>query len=315
VALLAFFLRDAGAGDLDFFGGHLESDNYGAGTYSWGVEYREPFSSHFSGSFLWLNEGHLPNNHRDGQAVQLWWRSKPEPMGLVFDFGAGPYRYYDTHFTDADPGYQDRHGWGGLASASVDWYFQNNWFVFFRTNQVVTQDKKDTTAEDFGFGYRFASLIKSAEEYGADGHGAASSRWEIDGLLGQRIANTNNSETGLAEALDVRYQLSEHFLASASFITGQDTQLDWRAGVAVELWLEQHLTPRFTVAAGAGAFIVSEDDNLTNTQSPSNLAAMVSVSLGFAITPRWVARCVWHRLGTGDDHDADIWLLGMGYKL
>ena len=32
------------------FAGHLESDNYGAGTYSWGIEYREPFSSQFSGS-------------------------------------------------------------------------------------------------------------------------------------------------------------------------------------------------------------------------------------------------------------------------
>jgi hypothetical protein len=293
----------------------LESDNYGAGTYSWGIEYREPFSSHFSGSFLWLNEGHLPNNHRDGQAVQLWWRSNAEPTGLVFDFGLGPYRYYDTHFTDAGPGYEDRHGWGGVASASIDWYFQNNWFVFVRTNQVVTQDKKDTTSEDFGFGYRFASLIKSAQDHDADGHETSSPRWEIDGLLGQRIANTDHSQTGLAEAIDVRFQLSEHFLASASLIAGQDTNLDWRGGFAVELWLEQHLTPRFTVAAGAGAFIVSEDDNVTGAQSPSNLAAMVSVSLAYAITPRWIARCVWHRLGTGDDHDADIWLVGMGYKL
>ena len=293
----------------------MESDNYGAGTYSWGIEYREPFSDHFSGSFLWLNEGHLPNNHRDGQAVQLWWRSKPEPSGLVFDLGLGPYRYYNTHFTDAGPGYQDRHGWGGVASGSVDWYFQNHWFVFLRANQVMPQDKKDTTSEDFGFGYRFASLIKSAEEYAADGHETSSPRWEFDGLLGQRIANTNNSETGMAEAMDVRFQLSEHFLASASLITGQDTNLDWGAGFAVELWLEQHLTQRFTVAAGAGAFIVSEDDNLANAQSPSSVEALVSVSLGYAITPHWIARGVWHRLGTGDDHDADIWLLGVGYKL
>jgi hypothetical protein len=310
-----FFIRIAGAGDLDFFDGHLESNNDGAGTYSWGIEYREPFSSHFSGSFLWLNEGHLPDNHRDGQAVQLWWRSKAEPRSLVFDLGLGPYRYYDTHFTDTDPGFEDKHGWGGVASGSVDWYFRNNWFVFLRANQVITQKKYATTSEDFGFGYRFASLIKSAEEYGADAQDAASPRWEIDGLVGQRIANTDHSQSGMAEAIDVRFRLSEHFLASASLITGQDTDLDWDAGFAVELWLEQHLTPRFTVAAGAGAFLVSEDDNLAGVQSPSNLQAVVSVSLGFAITPRWAARCVWHRLGTGDDHDADIWLLGMGYKL
>ena len=306
-------IRTAGAGDLDFFDGHLESNNTGAETYSWGIEYREPFSSHFSGSFLWLNEGHLPDDHRDGQAVQVWWRSNAEPAGLVFDLGLGPYRYYDTHLTDAGPGFEDKHGWGGVGSGSVDWYFNNNWFVFLRANQVMTQKKYDTTSEDLGFGYRFASLIKSAEEYGADGHEPASARWEIDGLLGQRIANSGHSESGWAEAIDVRFQLSEHFLASASLITGQDTTLDWGAGFAVQLWIEQHLTPRFTVAAGAGAFLVSEDDSATN--APSNLEAMVSVSLGFAITPRWIARCVWHRLGTGDDHDADVWLLGMGYRL
>jgi hypothetical protein len=306
---------DARAGDLDGFDGHLWSNNDHAETYSWGLEYREPLSDHFSGSFLWLNEGHLPNNHRDGQAVQVWWRSKPEPIGLVFDIGLGPYRYYDTHFTDADPGYQDRHGWGGVASASVDWYFKNKWFVFMRANQIDTSEKYDSISLDLGFGYRFVSLLKGAIDSGDGESGIHPRRWEIDGLLGQRIANTDHSETGLAESLDVRWQLSEHFVASASFIAGEETKLDWSAGFAAQIWLEQRLTSRFTVAAGAGAFIVSEDDNLANAQSPSNLEAVISVSLAYAITPRWIARCVWHRLGTGDDHDADIWLVGMGYRL
>jgi hypothetical protein len=320
--LLAFLLQgvamhppDARAGELDAFDGRLESNNDGAETYSWGVEYREPFSSHFSGGFLWLNEGHLPNNHRDGQAVQIWWRSKPEPIGLVFDLGLGPYRYYDTHLMNSDPGYEDRHGWGGVASASLDWYFRSRWFVFLRANQVDTSQKYDSSSLDLGFGYRFASLIKGTDASGNGEPATNPHRWEFDGMFGQRIANTDHSETGLAESLDVRWQMSEHFVASASLISGQDTKLDWGAGFAVQVWLQQQLTPKFTVAAGAGAFIVSEDNNLENAQSPSNLEALISISLAYAITPHWVARGVWHRLGTGDDHDADIWLLGIGYKL
>ena len=65
---------------------------------------------------------------------------------------------------------------------------------------------------------------------------------------------------------------------------------------------------------GAGGFIVSEDDSIKDASSPSNLAVMVSVSVAYSITPRWTTRVVWDRIGTGDDHDCDIVLLGVGYR-
>jgi hypothetical protein len=320
--LLAFVLQGLGmlliavahAGEIDAFSGHLESDTNGSGTYTWGIEYRQPLSDHFSGSFLWLNEGHLPHNHRDGQAVQLWWRSKPDPIGFVFEAGLGPYRYYDTHLLDADPGFEDKHGWAALASASADWYFTNKWFVFLRLNQIAATDKYDSSSASLGIGYRFADLLSRAGD-ASDGEATqAEPRWEIDGLFGERVANTDHSETGLAQTIDVRRELSEHFTVSATFIAAQGTKLDWREGFAAQFWLEQRLTQRFTVSAGAGAFVVSKDDSVANAESPSNLAAMISVSVAYDITPRWVGRAVWHRIGTGDDHDADIVLLGVGYR-
>jgi hypothetical protein len=80
-------ISSARAGELDGFDGRLESNNTDAKTYSWGLEYRELLPDHFNASFVWLNEGHLPNNHRDGQAVQLWWHSSKDPLGLVFEVG------------------------------------------------------------------------------------------------------------------------------------------------------------------------------------------------------------------------------------
>jgi hypothetical protein len=74
------------------------------------------------------------------------------------------------------------------------------------------------------------------------------------------------------------------------------------------------LTSRFTVGAAAGVFVVSSDDQLKDASSPSNLAAMVSVELAYAFTPKWEARVVWDRIGTGDDHDCDLVLAGVGYK-
>jgi hypothetical protein len=300
----------AQAAELDGFGGRLVSDTNGDGTYTWGLEYREPLSDHWSASFVWLNEGHQPHNHRDGQAVQMWWHTQADPVGLVFEAGLGPYRFYDTHLLDTDPGYDDRHGWGALASLAADWYFSNRWFVFLRLNQVEASRGFDSTSADLGFGYRFSNPFSGA----AAPQPSASPLWEVDGMLGERIQNSADSKAGLAEAVDLRRQLGDHLAVSASVVAGQETSLEWGAGFAAELWLEQHLTSRFTAGAGAGAFLVSSDDNLSDSKIPSNLQVVVSISLSYAITPNWVARALWHRIGTGDDHDADIVLVGAGYR-
>jgi hypothetical protein len=300
----------AQAGELDGFGGQLASDTNGDGTYTWGLEYREPLSDHWNAGFVWLNEGHQPHNHRDGQAVQLWWHTQADPLGLVFAAGLGPYRFYDTHLLDADPGYDDKHGWGALASFAAQWYFTNRWFVFLRLNQAEAVRGFDSTSAALGVGYRFADLFNGA----AGERRSAPTPWEVDGLFGERIQNSANSKTGLAESVDLRRQLSDHFAVSASVVAGQETNLEWGAGFAAELWLEQHLTSRFMAGAGAGAFVVSSDDNLSDSKIPSNLEVVVSITLSYAITPHWAARALWHRIGTGDDHDADIVLVGAGYS-
>jgi hypothetical protein len=307
----------ARAGELDGFDGRLESNNSGSKTYSWGLEYREPLGEHFAASFVWLNEGHLPNNHRDGQVVQLWWHSRPDLKGLVFEAGIGPYRYYDTHTLRPDPDFHDAHGWGALGSAAMDWYFANHWFSFLRVNEVSASDKYGSTALVLGAGYRFSTTFELPPASAGSANGTEpriAPRWEIDGLLGERIANTTHSETGLSEGISARRMLGEHFSASVTYIVGQGTLLNWRDGFAAQLWLEQRLTQHLSVAAGAGGFIVSEDDNLKDTDEPANLAVIVSVSVAYSLTQRWIARVVWDRIGTGDDHDCDILHLGAGYR-
>jgi hypothetical protein len=302
-------------GELDGFDGRLESNNSGSKTYTWGLEYREPMGEHFAAGFVWLNEGHLPNNHRDGQAAQLWWHSRTDFTGLVFEAGIGPYRYYDTHTLQPDPDFHDAHGWGALGSASVDWYFANHWFSFLRVNQVAASDKYSSTALVLGAGYRFSQKFDlQPASAGSDAATTSAPVWEIDGFLGERVANTTHSETGLSEGIGVRRMLGEHFSASVTFIAGQNTLLNWRDGFAAQLWLEQRLTSRLSVSAGAGGFIVSEDDSLKDADSPANLAVIVSVSVAYSLTPRWIARVIWDRIGTGDDHDCDILHLGVGYR-
>jgi hypothetical protein len=307
--LLACLGQSAHSGELAGFDGRLESDNSDSKTYTWGLEYREPITDHWIGSFTWLNEGHLPNNHRDGQAVQVGWRSRPDPVGWVLEAGIGPYRYYDTHTLNPDPDFHDAHGWGALASASIDRYFRDHWYSFLRLNQVAASDKYFSTSLAVGVGYRFAAPAGSATDEGS----ATAPLWEADGLLGERVANTSHSETGLSEGISARRRLSEHFAASVTLIAGQGTLLNWRDGIAAQLWLQQQLTSHLGVGVGAGGFVVSKDDTIKDADAPSNLAVIVSVTVAYSLTPRWQARVVWDRIGTGDDHDCDILQFGMGY--
>jgi hypothetical protein len=313
--LYACAVLTARAGELDGFDGRLESDNSGSKTYTWGLEYREPFTDHLAAGFTWLNEGHLPNNHRDGQAIQLWWRSRADFSGLVFDAGIGPYRYYDTHALEPDPNFHDAHGWGAMASASADWYFANRWFTFLRANQVAASDKYGSTSLALGVGYRFSDKLDLAPADGtsADSAATAATAWEVDGLAGERVANTTHSETGTSEEISARRKLTEHLSASVSYIAGQGTLLDWRGGFAAQLWLEQQLTRHLHVAVGAGAFVVSKDDSVQNANSPASLADIVSVTVAYSLSPQWITRVVWDRIGTGDDHDCDILQFGLGY--
>jgi hypothetical protein len=306
-AVLLAAACNALAGELDGFEGRLRSTSSGSTTYTWGLEYQEPISDHLSAAFVWLNEGHLPDTHRDGQALQLLWRSNFWGPGMRFEGGIGPYRYYDTHMLNPGPGFDDKHGWGALASGSLDWFFRNHWFTFLRANEALVTGKYGSTGLAAGVGYQFTSNT-------GGGAPIPTNRWELDGLIGERIGNTDHSETGWSEAIGARFRLSEHFTASFSYIGGQGTLLDWRDGFGAQLWVEQHLTQRFEAGVGIGAFIVSSDDNLQEANAPSSVAAMVSVTLAYSLNSRWILRVIWDRIGTIDDHDADLIHLGLGYK-
>jgi hypothetical protein len=40
----------------------------------------------------------------------------------------------------------------------------------------------------------------------------------------------------------------------------------------------------------------------------------VSFSAAYAVTPQWAARLTWNRVGTRYDRDADVVMLGLGYR-
>ncbi|PKO58180.1 MAG: hypothetical protein CVU24_17600, partial [Betaproteobacteria bacterium HGW-Betaproteobacteria-18] len=105
--------------ELFLLGGGLARSNLSDPTYAWALEYLEGIGENFAASFSYLNEGHLPNNHRDGVAAQLWVRKQFLNRQLSLAVGAGPYRYFDTRTFQLSTSSSDSHGWGGVLSGTA----------------------------------------------------------------------------------------------------------------------------------------------------------------------------------------------------
>jgi len=307
------------AGELELTTGYEQSVPDLGNTYTWGIEYRQPFSAHLAASFTWLNEGHLVDHHRDGQAAQLWWRSREDGPGIMFEAGIGPYHYYDTTNAEAvntptgsQITFENAHGWGVLASAAMDWYFRHGWFAQLRLNDIEAAGKVRSTALLAGVGYRFGGRPDSKFQQSDSWFTVDPPRSEVDIMAGRAVLNSFRSESSSAQALSLRTKITAHFTASLTYTEAQHVPLDWHSGAAVQLWAETPLTSVYSVGASVGVFITA--DRSATTDSATDPAGIVGITMAYDISSRWVARAIWNRTTTRDDDDSDIVLVGFGYR-
>lgn len=207
---------------------HVSQGSSTLKTYSWAVEYRHPITENLSASVIYLNEGHVPNHHRDGTGVQLWLSTTQVVSGPMFEVGVGPYRFFDT--TAAGGGFADTHGWGVLASAAANWYFESGWFASLRLNRVQAHKSYNSTALIAGLGYHFDEAKSSAALTDAS-YQWHDRPWELDGALGRTVVNSFKSERSLAKSIDMRLKFADHFTGTISFINEGDARLERRWGV------------------------------------------------------------------------------------
>jgi len=304
---------------------HVGGLRAGAGTeasYSWALEYRRPISDTVSASFSWLNEGHpegsIPNRHRDGQAVQLWWHTAPSARGLQLEVGLGPYRYFDTVSSSNRDGYVNAHGWGLLGSIGTTWYLGDGMLTSLRLNRVQTRAGMNTTALVASLGYRFSDASSALARRNASQPGITG-RMEFGAMLGGTIVNSLSSEADLAKAISLRYNPRGNIGASLTYLDEgnldtEGSRIGRRAGLAPQLWLQDGLTSRFSVGVGLGPYFATTRLRLPDDEDASRVAVLVSVMAAYAITPSLTARLTWNRVGTNYDRDTDVVMFGLGYQ-
>ncbi|MDR5809281.1 hypothetical protein [Caballeronia sp. LZ019] len=140
------------AREFSLFGGGSRAGS--TNTYTWAFNYQKGLGQYFAASLSWLNEGHIPDRHRDGQLLQVWARPPVGSPQFILQAGVGPYRYFDTTTADQDGSYPDVHGWGVVYSVRASYYTSNRWVTQLQLNRIHVQRGPDATSVMLDVGYQ-----------------------------------------------------------------------------------------------------------------------------------------------------------------
>ena len=187
-------------------------------SYSWQMDYTEGFGKYFAASISWLNEGHIPDHHRDGQAIQAWARLPLAQRRFVFALGVGPYRYFDTEAASAGEGYDNTHGWGVVYSARATWYSTHRWTANLQLNRVQVTRGPSTTAVMLGVGYQLDAPDTPGPRDFALPRTQKVTNNEITLMAGATILNSLESQTSVAEAIEYRRGINSFLDATLGYL-------------------------------------------------------------------------------------------------
>jgi hypothetical protein len=323
--LLAGILTTFGAGaeeQLQVAAGVAHNTNFES-TYGWQLDYAHGLNEHAFLTLGWINEGHQVDDHRDGLTAQIWGRTDL-PGRLSLAFGAGGYAYFDTVRDEPHPTtapYDNNHGLALITSAELTWYMDQSWQVYLRANRMQAEGQL-TTMVLIGLGYEFDARLNYTP-----GHDPAlvepsptgeSLDNEMALYLGRSTLNSFAVEGASAYAVEYRRSLARYADWSVSWLDEGSNNIISRRGMASQLWLVgPMLHERLTFGLGMGVYIAADqDDKVPNIDDSEDkrVSGILSLSASYRFAPRWSARISFNRIVTRYDRDADVILLGGGYR-
>lgn len=291
----------AAAQELGLFGGATTLLATGERSYAWELEYRQPLTRDLEVTAAWINEGHLPGHSRDGYALRLW---GGVPLGGRFRLalGAGVYRYFDTHASDEAEGYENGHGLAGALGVELSARLGGPWVARARaTRLLVPVAGNDVLQLVVGLGYEPTPDVPSPASP------ARTTTTEVTAFFGRTVRNSFKGESSPAYALEIRQGLAKHLDVSAQLLSeGGATR---RSGVMAQLWLTRAFARgRLALALGAGGYVSGL------TREGARLSAVITPGIRWRLGGRWLARAAWTRVASDVDRDADVFLLGIGWR-
>jgi hypothetical protein len=315
IFLLLIQCTSLDAHELYLLGGALGDTASRSRSYTWSLEYMHGINEQSAFSVSWLNEGHLPNNHRDGIAAQLWGRTKRLDNRFVFATGIGPYYYYDTEFAGRGRRFSDSHGLGGVFSLAGLWYTESPWVIQLRAN-IVKTNNIDTFSAMIGVGYQLDSSSAPRPPGESTPQSENNPKNEITAFVGQTIANSFDSRNSTAGSVEYRRGVAPHLDWTVAWLYEGDDHHSRRHGIMSQIWAVQSFNQEhLTLGIGIGPYVlVDRYSGSSRNESADPLAGMITLSASYRLGTHWLSRISWNRMTTNDNHDSDVILAGAGYR-
>lgn len=320
--LAALFLLGAGlrlpAQELTVLGGLLPESNFERSSYTWQVDYRQNFYRNFAASIAYINEGHVPGHHRDGNAWELWGRLPFFQDRIDLSLGAGAYYFFDTQpLPSGDTA--NVHGAAPIYSLSATGYLGNRWFYRAMVNRINPARQLRVTTATLGAGFWFGRGMKPTPGRLGDAPDEYSyvTQNELTVFSGQSVVNTFLSQKALAYAAEYRRGLVPHIDWTASIIYEGDPKIIRRSGIATQAWfVNTFFNERIAIGGGLGPYIYLDHKHppTAGTKNPAAVAPLASLTFSTRLSEHWIMRMVFDRVTSSYNRDADIFLLGLGYR-
>ena len=301
--------------DAYILGGLISSHEDHASSYTWEISYMEGLGDHFGWSFSWLNEGHLPDHHRDGPALQLWVRTDILNRRLLFAAGAGPYLSFDTQHK-LDGSYLNEKDWGGIFSLAATWDTESRWLLQARVNSVWINSNFDTTSLLFGVGYQLDPEPSSGTRTTESPQTWSKTNNEITAFLGRTIVNGPHANS-FTIGIEYRRGIARYLEWTVGYIDEGDNTAINRKGITTQLWTKRSFFGnRLTLGVGVGVYLAF--DQCRNSESDIGndaiITGLTTVTGSFHLSQRFLIRMSCSRTITDYNRDTDIILAGLGYR-
>jgi hypothetical protein len=248
-------------------------------SYSYELEYEQKISEYTSASVIYLNEGHFLNSHKDMTALEINKLFSVAPR-FIFSIGGGATYLYDTQDV------KNVHSLGLMYSSSIKYYMSDHIYSKLTFNQNNT---KNSTLL-FGIGYSFDRQHISKET-------KMVKNGEFVLYTGKSVLNTPSCPVSSAYSFEYRQHVNKYIDLTTALIN--ETQ---RKSISLEGWAVKQLSNHLTVGVGVGPYL---------TFNPS---AIVSFTVSSQVSKNYNIRAIFHRVITSNSKDADIFLIGIGYK-
>jgi hypothetical protein len=317
LSLVAGVLR-LGAQELSVLGGGTTTRDAHFSSYAYQFDYRQNFNQYIAGSFAYINEGHIPGHHRDGDAFEGWFRLPLFKGQLALSAGAGGYFYYDTQPVAGGDAI-NVHGSAPIYSLSANLTLSHRWFLKGTINRISPRHDVKTATSLVGLGFWFGRERKPTKGK----MGAAPEDYsyvtpnELTLFGGQSIVNSLLSQHAWAGAVEYRRGLIPHVDWSVTGISEGNPRITRRDGLATQVWaVNTFFQEKVAVGAGLGPYFYIDRRHPTphTLTNPAAAAPLASLTVATKLDEHWLARLTFNRVTSDYNRDADILLVGLGYR-